>query len=36
MHWILIEILVPLALFVFIIWWTLPSKPKGGRDEEGK
>ena len=28
MIWLAIEILAGLALFVFIVWWTLPKKDK--------
>lgn len=26
MFWVLLEVVLGLALFVFIIWWTLPKK----------
>jgi hypothetical protein len=28
MLWVFLEIALGLALFVFIVWWTLPSKDK--------
>ena len=28
MIWLILEALLALALFVFIIWWTLPRKPR--------
>jgi len=32
--WILIlEAGVALFLLIFIVWWTLPRKKKGGKDE---
>lgn len=36
MSWILIEILMPLVLFILIVWWTMPSKRHRDHDEEGK
>jgi len=33
MIWLIFEALLALALFVFIIWWTLPRKP---RRDKGK
>jgi hypothetical protein len=32
MTWLTLEGVLSLALFVFIIWWTLPRKPR--RDKE--
>jgi hypothetical protein len=32
MFWVLLEIALGLALFIFIIWWTLPRK--SDRDEK--
>jgi hypothetical protein len=32
MTWLILEGVLSLALFVFIIWWTLPRKPR--RDKE--
>ncbi len=32
MFWVLLEVGLGLALFVFIIWWTLPKKTD--RDDE--
>ncbi len=32
MIWLILEAILALALFVFIIWWTLPRKPR--RDKE--
>jgi hypothetical protein len=32
MIWLILEGILALALFVFIIWWTLPRKP--GRDKK--
>jgi len=29
MFWIFLEITLGLALFVFLVWWTLPKKDKG-------
>jgi len=31
--WLALEIVLGLALFVFLIWWTLPRGKRGGRDE---
>lgn len=28
MIWLILEGVLALSLFVFIIWWTLPRKPK--------
>ncbi|MFN0041088.1 MAG: hypothetical protein ACKVP2_16355 [Burkholderiales bacterium] len=28
MIWIALEILIPLVLFVVIVWWTLPKRAK--------
>lgn len=28
MEWILLEAGIALGLAVFIVWWTMPSKPK--------
>ena len=28
LFWVLLEMALGLALFVFIIWWTLPKKEK--------
>ena len=33
---ILLEAGVALALLVFIVWWTLPKKPKVGRRDAGE
>jgi hypothetical protein len=35
---VLLEGALALGLFVFIVWWTLPKKPKdrGGDDRDGK
>jgi hypothetical protein len=32
MFWIFLELALGLALFVFLVWWTLPRK---NRDDEG-
>ena len=32
MFWIFLELALGLALFVFLVWWTLPKK---NRDDEG-
>ncbi len=32
MFWLLIEAGVALAIFIFIVWWTWPKKP---RDKDG-
>jgi hypothetical protein len=32
MIWLILEAVLALALFVFIIWWTVPRKPR--RDKE--
>lgn len=32
MIWLVLEIALALALFVFLVWWTLPKKK---RDDEG-
>jgi hypothetical protein len=32
MIWLILEGVLSLAFFVFIIWWTLPRKPR--RDKE--
>ena len=33
MTWMIVEGVLALALFVFIVWWTLPRKRR--RDKEG-
>jgi hypothetical protein len=33
MFWVLLEIGLGLALFVFIIWWTLPKKDRPDRKD---
>lgn len=33
MIWLVLEGVLALSLFVFIIWWTLPRKPKGTNEE---
>ena len=32
MVWLILEGVLALVLFVFIIWWTLPRKPGGSKD----
>jgi hypothetical protein len=32
MVWLILEGVLALVLFVFIIWWTLPRKPGGNKD----
>ena len=34
MFWIFLEIALGLALFVFLVWWTLPKKEKDDLPEE--
>ena len=33
MFWIFLELALGLALFVFLVWWTLPKKDKDDRPE---
>jgi hypothetical protein len=33
MGWVFLEVVMALAIAVGIVWWTLPKKPKRGRDE---
>jgi hypothetical protein len=33
MAWVFLELAVVIALAAGIVWWTLPKKPKGGRDD---
>jgi hypothetical protein len=33
MFWIFLELALGLALFVFLVWWTLPKKDKGDPPE---
>ena len=35
MGWVFLEIVVALALAIGIVWWTLPRKPKPGKEEAG-
>jgi hypothetical protein len=32
MIWMALEVIIPLALFVFIIWWTVPRR--NGKDKK--
>jgi hypothetical protein len=32
MIWLILEAVLALALFVFIIWWTVPRKPRGDKE----
>jgi hypothetical protein len=34
MFWLMLEVALGLALFVFIIWWTLPRKKPERREPE--
>jgi uncharacterized membrane protein YccC len=34
MGWVFLEILLALAVAVFIVWWTLPRKSKRDQDPE--
>jgi hypothetical protein len=34
MFWVFLELALGLALFIFLIWWTLPKKDKDG-DQPG-
>ena len=34
MNWIALEILIPLVLFVVIVWWTLPKRAKPDAKKE--
>lgn len=36
MIWLVLEGVLALSLFVFIIWWTLPRKPKDGTTSDSK
>ena len=33
MFWVFLELALGLALFVFLVWWTLPKKDKGDPPE---
>jgi len=33
MFWIFLELALGLALFVFLVWWTLPKKDKDDRPQ---
>ena len=33
MFWIFLELALGLALFVFLVWWTLPKKDKDDRPD---
>lgn len=32
--WVFLEIALALAVAVFIVWWTLPRKPRDRRDDD--
>jgi hypothetical protein len=34
MFWIALELTLGLALFVFLVWWTLPKKNKDDRNDD--
>lgn len=34
LFWIFLELALGLALFVFLVWWTLPKKDKGDDGED--
>jgi len=34
MFWIFVELAIGLALFLFLVWWTLPKKEKDDRPED--
>ncbi len=34
MFWVLLEVGLGLALFIFIIWWTLPKKDDRDKRED--
>lgn len=34
MFWIFLEITLGLALFVFLVWWTLPKKDKNDTGDD--
>jgi hypothetical protein len=36
MGWVFLEVAAALAIAVGIVWWTLPKKPKGGNDGDGR
>lgn len=36
MVWLILEGVLALLLFVFIIWWTLPRKRDGDKDADGR
>jgi hypothetical protein len=33
MIWLILEALLSVALFLLIIWWTVPRKPKQDQDK---
>lgn len=35
MFWIFLEIALALALFVFLVWWTLPKKKRDDEEPGG-
>jgi hypothetical protein len=34
--WVFLEVGLALAILVLIVWWTLPRKPRDGKDDEPK
>lgn len=34
MVWLILECILALLLFVFVVWWTLPRKRKGAPESE--
>jgi hypothetical protein len=32
--WVLFEVVLVLGIAIAIVWWTIPKKPRGGRDGE--